>query len=42
MDEEFLNLKQSAKQGAISVKEYAMKFMQLSNYAPELVSSTRF
>lgn len=35
--EEFVNL----KQGRMTVKEYALKFHQLSRYAPELVSNMR-
>ncbi|MDV3184949.1 MAG: hypothetical protein Q8842_01110, partial [Candidatus Phytoplasma australasiaticum] len=35
--EEFVNL----KQGRMSVKEYALKFHQLSRYAPEMVSSMK-
>lgn len=35
--EEFFNL----KQGRMSIKEYALKFHQLSSYAPKLVSDMR-
>lgn len=35
--EEFINL----KQGRMSIKEYSLKFHQLSRYAPELVTSMR-
>ncbi|KAH0710891.1 hypothetical protein KY284_012318 [Solanum tuberosum] len=34
---EFMNL----KQGAMSVREYALKFVQLSKYAPHLVADSR-
>ena len=35
--EEFMNL----KQGKMSVKEYTLKFTQLSRYAPELAGNMR-
>lgn len=34
-------VKEYARQGRIIFKEYALKFHQLSCYAPELVSSKR-